>query len=461
MTDMIALLVRNTCMMTCVAVPYIFSCAFAKNYAPKDFYGIGKLILLGFAIPLRPTILISFRGKSAIGRAVANRHTIRHDFSVFLEAAGQKEIHAVSVKGIGFSMEQLIFMIWVFGCVGMLLYRMVQYAVFLKMIKRWSSDITDQGILTAFTEMKEYLKIKSDLQIKCCACISSPMLVRLRKPAILLPDKLYTQQELRLVLHHEMVHLKRKDLLYKWVLMLAVAANWFNPIVYLFTRAFVFYGEISCDEAVTENMNENDRRQYILTIINLAAIKPNFGTIFSSPFQGGKESMKKRIHFIMNLSKKRFGYGLFAVCLSIILSSGTVFAVEPNTRGTINEGKKYQVNIVTEEDIVKEMEKAFSEVFSNEFNEADFPGMIITYDENGIPVVSDPNNEPQKRGVFASVKANKGGFYSSSDCSKDSLVFYILQGYKVEVLDSATHTDVAKVSYAGKTGYMKKSELKF
>lgn len=106
------------------------------------------------------------------------------------------------------------------------------------------------------------------------------------------------------------------------------------------------------------------------------------------------------------------------------------------------------------------MAEAFSEVFDNEFHEEDFPGMIITYDEDGIPIVTDPN-VPDYRAVFATGRYEKNGFYSSSDCDSESLVFYILKGQKVEVTDSAYSTKVAKVKYAGATGYMKKGELKF
>ena len=51
------------------------------------------------------------------------------------------------------------------------------------------------------------------LQIRKCACISSPMLIQLLKPAILLTDAQMAREDLLLVLRHEMIHLKRKDLL--------------------------------------------------------------------------------------------------------------------------------------------------------------------------------------------------------------------------------------------------------
>ena len=58
------------------------------------------------------------------------------------------------------------------------------------------------------------------------------------------------------------------------------------------------------------------------------------------------------------------------------------------------------------------MTEAFSEVFGNEFDKNNFPGMIITYDESGVPIVTDPD-APQKSAVYAGGKYEINGFYSS------------------------------------------------
>ena len=52
------------------------------------------------------------------------------------------------------------------------------------------------------------------------------------KPRILLPDADFTTDELRLILKHELVHYKRRDLWYKGLVLAANAIHWFNPAVY-------------------------------------------------------------------------------------------------------------------------------------------------------------------------------------------------------------------------------------
>lgn len=155
--------------------------------------------------------------------------------------------------------------------------------------------------------------------------------------------------------------------------------------------------------------------------------------------------MRKKI----DLNKKQFGVTILSLFFAIVICTSTVFA-EAGNAGIIK----------THEEIELEMINAFSEEFSRDFNEADFPDMIITYDEDGVPIVTDPN--PSKlRAVYATTKYAKNGFYSSLTCDSSSLLFYIVGGVEVQVTDSMTGSSVVKVVYAGRTGYMKKAELKF
>ena len=116
---------------------------------------------------------------------------------------------------------------------------------------------------------------------------------------------------------------------------------------------------------------------------------------------------------------------------------------------------------ITREEVKREIEAAFSESFSVEYYEKRLPDKNISGYEDGVPVVLALEDGTLEKGVYASVKGYRGRVYSSSDCAEQSLAFCIPEEEKAKVLDSADFTDVVKISYAGLTGYMKKSELKF
>lgn len=97
------------------------------------------------------------------------------------------------------------------------------------------------------------------------------------------------------------------------------------------------------------------------------------------------------------------------------------------------------------------------------FNEDDFPGMIITYTENGIPIVDDPNAEynPLLRAVTAYVISPYGYFYTDISLEDKYLLFSIPRGNAVTVLETYYTRGVARIEYAGFTGYIRLSNLNF
>lgn len=452
-------LLHTSCMMAVIAAVYILAGALSNGkYFAGDFYYAGKMILLGFIIPFRPRIRVSFPLCPADSLFSEGTGSLQNIFTVLAEKSEAGTTAFIPVSAVAAAPVKIVFFVWLLVFFVVLFHHVMKYLSFKRLAERWSGDITDAQILKAFRETKKQLGITANLQIRKSACISSPMLIQPLKPVILLTDSQMRREDLVLILRHEMIHLKRKDLWFRWALLLAVAINWFNPAIYVFSKAFTCFCELSCDELVTENMPETGRYRYSMIIIHQAGCKVKSNTLFSSFSFGGKRFMKNRLFSIMNTTKKRWGAAMFAICLLSVFCAGMIFAVTDNERRAADTANTYIIK--TEEDIDREIMEAFSEVFSNEFNENNFQGMIITYDDSGIPIVTDPD-EPQKRAVYAGAKYEINGFYSSSDCSDSNLVFYVLMGHPIEVLDSSSSTAVAKVKYAGAGGYMKKSELKF
>lgn len=78
-----------------------------------------------------------------------------------------------------------------------------------------------------------------------------------------------SDNNMRMVLLHELTHYKRKDLLVKWFAVLVNAVHWFNPLCYLACTALSEACEVSCDMSVTKNMSEDEQKLYMQTILNL------------------------------------------------------------------------------------------------------------------------------------------------------------------------------------------------
>lgn len=141
---------------------------------------------------------------------------------------------------------------------------------------------------------------------------------------VVLPVRDYTDEELRLVLTHEAVHIARFDAVSKLGLVSMAAFCWFNPLVWLAIRRSAEDIELSCDEAVTLGAGEEERRRYADLILSSAGDERGFTTCLSAR----ASSLRYRLRQIMRPAAKRSGALLIGLAaFLLILSCGyTAFA---------------------------------------------------------------------------------------------------------------------------------------
>lgn len=100
----------------------------------------------------------------------------------------------------------------------------------------------------------------------------SPIVTGVLSPAIVLPSSLLahcTHNELRLMLAHELAHLKRGDLLWNWLPMLAHVLFFFHPLEFLAKREWKQAHECACDEMalLTTKVTVTDYGKVLLKVV--------------------------------------------------------------------------------------------------------------------------------------------------------------------------------------------------
>lgn len=168
---------------------------------------------------------------------------------------------------ISIRLFDLIAYIWGAGVLIFLLVVIISYFRFLCRKSKNSVKISDNKI---FSEVKKELKIKKHIRLKASSDIGSPILVGILFPTVYIPCREIPDDNMRMVLLHELTHYKRKDLLIKWFAILVNAVHWFNPLCYLACANLSEACEVSCDISVTKNMSEDEQKLYMQTILNLA-----------------------------------------------------------------------------------------------------------------------------------------------------------------------------------------------
>ena len=169
----------------------------------------------------------------------------------------------------------------------------------------------------------------------------TPMLMGVAKPVIVLPDMHFSDEEFKMILSHEMVHFRRKDLLVKMLMLLVNAAHWFNPAVYMLSNQLDTMCELSCDEKVVAEMDAGKRKLYGETILQVlrhstAQVGLVGNVAFVTNLCHSKKKFKRRLINMMNTKKMKksvialaFATGLLVIGGGFVVS-GMIDSALPN-----------------------------------------------------------------------------------------------------------------------------------
>ncbi|MEA5066918.1 MAG: M56 family metallopeptidase [Eubacteriales bacterium] len=300
----------------------------AKRYAPRWRHLIWLAIALGYLCPLRPALELPLLPAPAAQMAVA---PVARDTAA--EPAPKISPEALTVTH-GTAPGTLPHIpawvvaptIYLAGAAFMLGFHAVRHLRFLRIVRRWGEAVTAPEMLNLLDRLKDRLGIRQSVGLKTCPGISSPMLVGLLHPVILLPPISLSADEWARILQHELIHVKHHDLLGKALILAATVLHWFNPAVYLMARASQLACEAACDARVLRDADAGARRQYGETILRLVRHASAPQTVLSTNFYGGKRAMKHRIAFLLDNTHKRTGALLLCVVLAAMLLTGATLA---------------------------------------------------------------------------------------------------------------------------------------
>jgi uncharacterized membrane protein YgcG len=122
-----------------------------------------------------------------------------------------------------------------------------------RLLLRGCALVTDPPLLQCAAELARSFRLPAVPSLMTTETISSPLLLAGAGPVIVLPSALAsgsTLEQLRLMIAHEMAHLKRFDLWWVWLAVVGEALFFFYPLVWLARREWRLTQEMACDEMV-------------------------------------------------------------------------------------------------------------------------------------------------------------------------------------------------------------------
>lgn len=219
---------------------------------------------------------------------------------------------------------QGVALIWLAGVVGVLGWKILSHLRFRRWLLQGAEKVTDPEVLAAWQgELLQVGEKESEYILVTSPRVTTPMTIGLfsKSVRVVLPQRHYTPEELKLIFRHELVHIGRRDAWSKFFLVFCTALCWFNPLMWLAMKKSSEDLELSCDEAVVVSLNEGERRRYADLILRTAGDGRGFTTCLSA----SASALRYRLKNIVRPARKHVGALFVGVVASLLfLTCGQV-----------------------------------------------------------------------------------------------------------------------------------------
>lgn len=294
-------LVCCSVIMTVISLLYmLLSSLLGYRYSAKSKYYSWLILLLGFLTPWKPALYTPI--------------FFVDSFSPYISGQNAGTAPITPNANIYF----LLFMVWLIGVTFYLSITVFKYRLYKRYIRRFSTEITDQSMLVQINKTAMTLGIRKPIAVRECLLLNSPLVIGFYHPILLLPKMDFQRSEFSLIIKHELVHLKRKDILYKELIVLCNSIHWFNPFFYFIRRTIEKECEVSCDEIVLNKCDKKTKLIYCDSLLHVGINKQSWDMALSTQFNDGKNSVKKRIASIIAPQKK---HKFVAVCILLLMAA--------------------------------------------------------------------------------------------------------------------------------------------
>ncbi len=208
----------------------------------------------------------------------------------------------------GWSAAQLLLALWIAGLL-VFLGRIVAGGLALRRIARRSEAPTSPAWTRPLYEAADIMELPESPRLLLSDDVQLPFTAGLVRPTIVLPRaaEAWTEDRRRVVLAHELAHVRRRDLVTHLLGRIACALYWFHPLVWLAARRARAEGERACDDLVlATGARASAYADHLLQIVCAAA--RTSAPVVAIPMAQRKE-FEGRMLAILDAAPRRVGPG--------------------------------------------------------------------------------------------------------------------------------------------------------
>ena len=248
---------------------------------------------------------------------------------------------------------QYFFVLWFTGFLAVFLWKTAQHLLFRRQILSGSRPVLNNEVWKVWRAEQTHARLKKEYELVYSPHVKTPLTIGLfrRSTRIVLPMREYTAEELAFIFRHEIVHIAREDAWNKFFLTFCTAMCWFNPLMWIAMKKSSEDLELSCDETVLLNADQQQRKQYASLLLHTAGDGRGYTTCLAA----SANALRYRLRSVVRPGKRHSGalvVGLtfFLLCFScghVALAYGGTTGAEvifPREKGTYSFDN-YSINL--------------------------------------------------------------------------------------------------------------------
>jgi beta-lactamase regulating signal transducer with metallopeptidase domain len=259
-------------------------------------------------------------------------------------------------------------LVWFLGSAFGLVWTVGSYARFCRRVNR-TPCCEDERLLQLWQQCCKSAGLKRTGRILQFDGVDQPAIMGLLHPTLLLPSDApeLADQQLRMIMLHELAHVRRWDIAANWGLVAVRAVHWWNPVYWLASARFRTLREQACDAFVVRRIENKSTHDYGAVLLALAERRPiasswrvmlpaSILSFFPSVFR--KRAVRVRLRALRNAGVERGPWhaaGVVSVAMLLAISGFTI-ANEEETPVDI------QSILASHPDIVLQLQKRSYEV---------------------------------------------------------------------------------------------------
>ena len=166
-------------------------------------------------------------------------------------------------------------LVWLAAAVGIVFWTLFVNWRFSRSVRR-APKCHDERLLRLWNACCSRAGIRSSLPVVVFDGVDQPAVMGLLPAKLLLPSHCLnlSDDELQMIMLHELAHVRRRDIAINWGLVLLRAVHWWNPIYWLAASRFQCLREQACDAFVIRILDGQTSRDYGELLLNLAENAP-------------------------------------------------------------------------------------------------------------------------------------------------------------------------------------------